>query len=104
MKAGSLDRRVTIQRKTVTQSPSGEPMETWANVSLRRAASMWPVKGDEQFASPEKVASDQVPLAVGSSRAAYRSYEEYVSHNRALEPAQRPRWVLSRRTLRWAAL
>lgn len=64
MRAGILDRRVTIQRKTVTQSPSGEPAEAWANLVLRRPASMWPVKGDERFTSPEKVANEQIEFRV----------------------------------------
>lgn len=64
MKAGSLDRRITIQRKTVTQSPSGETDEAWANIALRRPASMWPVRGDEQFSNPEKVATDQIEFRV----------------------------------------
>lgn len=64
MKAGSLDRRVTIQRKTETPSPSGEPEVTWANISVRRPASMWPVRGDERFASPEETAYEQIEFRV----------------------------------------
>ncbi|MCK1541442.1 head-tail adaptor protein [Bradyrhizobium sp. 179] len=65
IRAGSLDRRVTIQRRTVTQSASGEAIETWANVSVRRPASMWPLKGDdENFRSPEKVAYERIEFRV----------------------------------------
>lgn len=64
MKAGQLDRRVTIQRKTVTISDSGDTIETWANLSVRRPASMWPVRGDERFASPQEVASDQIEFRI----------------------------------------
>ncbi|QUS40579.1 hypothetical protein RPMA_18345 [Tardiphaga alba] len=64
MKAGSLDRRISIQRKSLTQSPSGEPLEAWSNVALRRAASMWPVRGDERFSSPEKVAGEQIEFRI----------------------------------------
>lgn len=64
MKSGQLDRRVTIQRKTSSPSPSGEPNDTWSMLAVRRAASMWPVRGDERFASPEKVASDQIEFRV----------------------------------------
>ncbi|MHC2533354.1 phage head completion protein [Bradyrhizobium diazoefficiens] len=65
IRAGSLDRRVTIQRRTITQSSSGEAGETWANVSVRRPASMWPLKGDdESFRSPEKVAYERIEFRV----------------------------------------
>ncbi|MFZ5736313.1 MAG: head-tail adaptor protein [Pseudomonadota bacterium] len=64
MRAGSLDRRVTIQRKSETLSPSGEPVEAWANVVLRRPASMWPVKAEERMATPERVASEQIEFRV----------------------------------------
>jgi head-tail adaptor len=59
-----FDRIVTIQRKSQTQSSSGEPIEAWANLALRRSASMWPFRGDEQFASPEKVAGEQIEFRV----------------------------------------
>ncbi|WP_441280509.1 head-tail adaptor protein [Tardiphaga sp. 862_B3_N1_1] len=64
MRAGTLDRRVTIQRKSQTQSPSGEPIDAWANVVLRRPASMWPVDGSERYASPEEVAGEQIEFRV----------------------------------------
>ncbi len=64
MKAGSFDRRVTIQRKTVTLSGSGDTVETLANLVVRRPASMWPLNGDERFASPQEIASEQVEFRV----------------------------------------
>lgn len=64
MRAGSLDRRVTIQRQTVTQSGSGEEIKVWTNVSLRRSASMFPVKGDERFRSPTEIADEQIEFKV----------------------------------------
>jgi len=67
MKAGSLDRRITIQRKTVTQSESGETVEAWVNLALRRPASMWPVKGDERFTSAQEVAEEQIEFRVRHS-------------------------------------
>jgi SPP1 family predicted phage head-tail adaptor len=33
MRAGALDRRVTIQRKTVIQDPYGEEIETWTDLA-----------------------------------------------------------------------
>lgn len=49
MRAGKLDRRITIQRKPVTQSDSGQEVVTWVDV-----ATVWAekinVKGLERFA------------------------------------------------------
>lgn len=67
MRAGRLDRLITIQRKSETQLPSGEPVEAWTTIVSRRAASMAPVKGDERFATPQEVASEQVEFRVRHS-------------------------------------
>lgn len=64
MKAGTLDRRVSIQRRTLTQASDGSEIETWANISVRRPASMYPVKGEERFANPEKTAREQIEFRV----------------------------------------
>lgn len=64
MAAGKLDRKITIQRKTETQLPSGEPVEAWANLAVRRSASMWPYKGAEGFAAPETTAYEQIEFRV----------------------------------------
>lgn len=67
MRAGSFDRRITIQRKAVTLSDSGDGVETLTNLVVRRPASMWPLNGDERFASPQEVASEQVEFRVRHS-------------------------------------
>jgi SPP1 family predicted phage head-tail adaptor len=64
MRAGRLDRMITIQRRTVTESDSGEPVETWTNLFLRRAASVSPVRGDERLSSDQLVASEQVEFRI----------------------------------------
>lgn len=64
MQAGKLDRKITIQRKSVTSSDSGEPVETWANLAVRRSASMWPFRATEAFAAPEKTAYEQIEFRV----------------------------------------
>lgn len=66
MRAGRLDRLITIQRKTSTESQSGEPVESWTTIALRRPASMSPVKGDERFSTqaPELVATDQIEFRI----------------------------------------
>lgn len=54
MRAGQLDRRITIQRKSLTQSGSGEEVVTWTDV-----ATVWAQKienrGDERFAAKQYV-------------------------------------------------
>lgn len=54
MRAGKLDRRITIRRKTITWSGSGEPIETWADL-----ATVWaqqrPNRGGERFATRQLV-------------------------------------------------
>jgi SPP1 family predicted phage head-tail adaptor len=60
---GRLDRRIAIQRKTVTQSPSGQPVETWATLATRWA-SVKPVSGDERFSDPQLAAKQQTEFEV----------------------------------------
>lgn len=64
MRAGPLDRLVTIQRKTLSESPSGEPIESWANIADRRPASMAPVRGEERFGGDQYVASEQIEFRI----------------------------------------
>lgn len=64
MRAGSLDRFITIQALTMGQSPSGEPIEAWTNTDFRRPASMKSLSGDERYAAPEAIAKEQVEFRV----------------------------------------
>lgn len=64
MRAGRLDRKITIQRRVVTQGPDGGEIETWDTVSLRRWASWGAVKADERFADPQQLAEQQVEFRV----------------------------------------
>lgn len=64
MRAGRLDRRITIQRYTTTYSPSGERIETWSDLVSRRWAEVRPVKGDERFDTPQLAAREQVEFRV----------------------------------------
>jgi SPP1 family predicted phage head-tail adaptor len=54
MGAGKLDRRLIIQRKSVTESTSGEPIETWSPL-----ATVWaqqrPNRGAERFSARQLV-------------------------------------------------
>jgi len=58
------DRQIIIQRATVTQSGSGEPIETWADIAYKCLAFVAPTKGSEKFADPEKVASQEVTFTI----------------------------------------
>jgi SPP1 family predicted phage head-tail adaptor len=63
MRAGPLDRRITIQRKTVSPSSSGQPTETWSTLASRWA-SVAPVVGTERFALPQISATEQTKFQV----------------------------------------
>jgi head-tail adaptor len=64
MRYGRLDRRINLQRKTVTQSASGSMVETWANIGGRRWASVETPTGDERFSAPQLAAKQQIEFQV----------------------------------------
>lgn len=53
MKAGTLDRKITVQQVSVTQSASGEQSESWGPLVQRLSASVSPTRGDESFTQPQ---------------------------------------------------
>jgi head-tail adaptor len=63
MKSEALDRKITIQRHSITYSSSGEPIETWADLAVRRA-SVLPVRGEERFGGDQWVAKEQMEFRV----------------------------------------
>lgn len=63
MRAGQLDRMITLQRKTETYSPSGAPIEAWSDIAYRRHAKYRPVRGDERFGA-QYVAKEQVEFTI----------------------------------------
>lgn len=68
MRAGRLDRLITIQRKAVTYSSSGEPQETWSAIgAVRRSASYRPLRGDEQFTGDQIIGREQVEFRIRQS-------------------------------------
>jgi head-tail adaptor len=88
MPAGKLDRKITIQSKSVTSSDSGEPIESWSNLAVRRSASMWPFRATEGFATPEITSYEQVEFRVRySADVAALSPQDRVIHP-ALTEAQ----------------
>lgn len=58
MRAGRLDRLITIQRKSVVSSDSGEPQESWSTLVLRRPATVAAIRGDETFSNPQVLAKE----------------------------------------------
>lgn len=65
MQSGTLDRLVTIQRSTQTQSLSGHPTDAWSSIgALRRPASLRILSGDERFNDPQWVAKEQVEFKI----------------------------------------
>jgi len=64
MRAGPLDRRVILQRKTLSYSDSGQPIETWAAVGGERWASRNAIAGEERFTSETLNAKEQVEFRI----------------------------------------
>lgn len=65
MRAGPLDRLITIQRNTTTAGEDGHPIASWSTVGpLRRSASVRAISGDERFTAPQYVASEQVEFRI----------------------------------------
>lgn len=75
------DRQIILQRKTVTQSGSGEEIETWVDLSYKCLAFVAPTKGTEKFANPEKVASQEVTFTI--------RFHEILAASRPLQPEDR---------------
>lgn len=64
MRAGRLDRLITIQRKSVTQDAYGQEIATWTALADRRAASVTPLRGEERFTAAQWMAKQQVEIRV----------------------------------------
>lgn len=59
MHAGRLDRKVVLERATIVQSDSGQPIETWDELA-RLWADLRPLRGWEKAASPGHAAHEEV--------------------------------------------
>ena len=64
MRAGRLDRLITIQRKSSTPSDSGEQQETWTTIIERRAAGYRPLKGEERFTGEQVIGTEQIEFRI----------------------------------------
>jgi len=63
MRAGDLDRRITIERVTLGQSPIGEPIETW-NAFATIWAKVDQQGGREFFATVQEVSQRRVVFRI----------------------------------------
>jgi head-tail adaptor len=64
MRTGYLDTKVTIQRKTVTQTEAGDEVEAWSTLVENRWASIEPLRGSERFAGDQIQSSEQVEFHI----------------------------------------
>ena len=65
MRAGTLDRRVTIQRSTPSQNLDGSLLDSWGTVGPSlRPAGFRSLQADERFTAPQLVAREQVEFTV----------------------------------------
>lgn len=67
--AGSFDRRITLQKRMVEQTLSGQATEVWCTVGTRYAA-LRPMTVAERFSTPQWVAREQVQFETRYSDAA----------------------------------
>jgi head-tail adaptor len=58
------DRYITIQRKTVTQSASGEEIAAWTDIARNIPAFVAPTRGSEKRQSPQDVAEQEVTFTI----------------------------------------
>jgi head-tail adaptor len=63
MRAGTLDRRIALQRKSATPSESGEEQVTWATLA-QRWANKTPVAGVERYGGQQLEAREQVEFRI----------------------------------------
>lgn len=83
MRAGPLDRRIAIQRKNLSYSDSGQPIEAWQTLGPIRWASRNPIAGEERFTTETLNAKEQVEFRIRWSS----DLAELQPADRLIEPA-----------------
>lgn len=63
MRAGTLDTQVVLQRRVVTYSSSGSPIETWSTLTTVWAG-LRPILGEERSGTQQWVAREQTEFTV----------------------------------------
>ena len=69
MRAGQLDRKITIQRQVTTQDDAGQEIAYWSPLASRLSASATPVSGDERFAASQFVGKRVIEFRIRYSTA-----------------------------------
>ena len=64
MRAGNLDRLITIQQKVTAQNDFGEEVASWFTVKDRLRAGYRVLRGEERFAGDQLIARDQVEFRI----------------------------------------
>lgn len=63
MRAGRLDRRIVLQRRTGALTTSGQPFDAWTTIATRWA-SVAPLSGKEGYSTPQIVATQMVQIEI----------------------------------------
>lgn len=64
MRAGRLDRKITLRRKATSQDSYGEEGDGWTTLIARRASGYRPLRGEEKFTAEQFVAGEQVEFRI----------------------------------------
>jgi head-tail adaptor len=59
VRAGELDRRIAIERRTDTRDEHGEPIATWSRIGKIRFAKKHQMKGYERFGNDQYIGREQ---------------------------------------------
>lgn len=60
MRAGELDRRISIERRTDVRDAFGQPVATWTRIGEVRWAKRKPVRGSERYTADQFIAREQI--------------------------------------------
>jgi head-tail adaptor len=80
------DRIVTVQRKSITQSGSGEEVVTWADIAFQIPAGHIPTPGSERMTNAQEVAEQEVTFTV-RFHAIPDAYRPLTPEDRIIYPA-----------------
>jgi SPP1 family predicted phage head-tail adaptor len=60
MRAGTLNRKISIERRTDTRDAAGQPIPTWSRIGVTRWADRAQANGWERFGSDQFISREQV--------------------------------------------
>ena len=75
---------IDIQRTLITQDAAGQEVKVWETIARRRAATVFPIRGDERFAAEQFVAKQQCDFQIRYSA----SLSNLNPEDRIIYPAQ----------------